>query len=482
MLRLGSLFDGIGGWQLAATHNGVTPVWSSEIEKFPLAVTKIRFPNTKQLGDINNINVDEIEPCEIVCAGSPCQDLSIAGKRGGLAGERSGLFIRAIDIVRRMRDRTGGKFPRWFIWENVTGAFSSNSGNDFRTVLEKIGQTSIPMPPNGKWAKAGLVECEECEIAWRVLDSQYWGVPQRRSRIFLVADFTRGKRRAREVLFVEPCLSGNLGQSEKAQQGVARGTESSTGNTGETIILQQHRSEIRVKRDTKTPTLKADMGTGGNNMPLIFNDQGGSVMKVESDNKVGTLRAEAHGNNPIVLESNQNHATVTNNGICPTLSASMGMGGGYVPMVVPDKAGTLVAGYAKCYNDNPIERGYCVLSKQYLRAEENPDVAGTLTANDYKEPPVVCIGNGQVDQLKMNSVVGALNCMHDQQAVMCHNLIRRLTPLECERLQGLPDNWTLINDKSCSDSARYRAIGNGMAQPCADFIVRRIVEVERRIP
>ena len=193
-LTLGSLFDGLGGWQLAAVNAGIKPIWSSEIEKFPMDITRKWFPNTIQLGDITKLNGEDIPPVDIICAGSPCQDLSIAGKRAGLEGERSGLFRKAVDIVQGMQKATNGEYPRYFVWENVPGAFSSNKGQDFRAVLEEIGQTDIPMPPNDKWATAGLVECENAEIAWRVLDAQYWGVPQRRKRIFLVADFAKTAR------------------------------------------------------------------------------------------------------------------------------------------------------------------------------------------------------------------------------------------------------------------------------------------------
>ena len=202
-LTLGSLFDGIGGWQIAAFHSGIKPIWSSEIDEFPMRVTKKWFPNTIQLGDITKLDGAEIPPVDIICAGSPCQDLSVAGKRAGLEGERSGLFRKAIDIVRGMRKSTGVQ-PRFFIWENVPGAFSSNKGQDFRAVLEEIGQTYFPMPPNDKWTTAGLVECENAEIAWRVLDAQYWGVPQRRRRIYLVADF--GGQTAPKILFNQESL------------------------------------------------------------------------------------------------------------------------------------------------------------------------------------------------------------------------------------------------------------------------------------
>lgn len=189
MTTIGSLFDGIGGWQLAARHCGAKTLWSSEIEAFPKLVTSIHFPDTKQLGDINDINGADIEPVDIICAGSPCQDLSIAGKRAGLEGKRSNLFYQAMRIVREMREKTNEKYPKYFIWENVTGAFTSNSRRDFQSVLEEIGQTDIPIPKSGKWARSGLVRSDQCEIGWRTLDAQFWGVPQRRKRIFLVAGF-----------------------------------------------------------------------------------------------------------------------------------------------------------------------------------------------------------------------------------------------------------------------------------------------------
>lgn len=177
MITLGSLFDGIGGWQLAAVRNGVEPLWSSEIDPFPASVTKEHFPNTIQLGDVTKINGAEIPPVDIICAGSPCQDLSIAGKRAGLEGGRSNLFYQAMRIVREMRRKTNGTYPKFFVWENVLGAFSSNNRRDFEAVLEEIGQTDIPMPASGRWARAGMVRSPKCGIAWRVLDAQFWGVP-----------------------------------------------------------------------------------------------------------------------------------------------------------------------------------------------------------------------------------------------------------------------------------------------------------------
>ena len=228
-LTLGSLFDGLGGWLLAAKENGIRPIWSSEIDDFPMAVSKYHFPEVQQLGDITKLDGAELPPVDIICAGSPCQDLSIAGKREGLAGERSGLFRKAIDIVRGMRKATNGEYPKWFVWENVPGAFSSNKGHDFRAVLEEITETDIPMPDSGRWSKGGLVRSPKCNVAWRTLDAQYWGVPQRRARIFLIAGFGSDSRP--EVLFEPESLSRDTEESKDERKGTARDTAQSTDTT-----------------------------------------------------------------------------------------------------------------------------------------------------------------------------------------------------------------------------------------------------------
>ena len=203
-LTMGSLFDGIGGFPLAAVRKGITTVWASEIEAFPIAVTKLRFPRMTHVGDITKLNGANLPPVDIICGGSPCQDLSVAGARAGLAGARSGLFMEQMRIVREMRaaDQERGRFgvdirPRWMCWENVPGAFSSGTPKyeDFRIVLEEIVRISfpdevIPSPYPGSWPDAGELRVgDEFSLAWRCLDAQYWGVAQRRKRIFLLADF-----------------------------------------------------------------------------------------------------------------------------------------------------------------------------------------------------------------------------------------------------------------------------------------------------
>ena len=218
-LKLGSLFDGSGTAPLAATMCGIEPVWASEIEKYPIAVTSARFPNMKHLGDITKIDGAAIEPVDIICGGSPCQDLSVAGKQAGLhEGERSHLFFEMTRIIKQMREATNGKYPRYCIWENVPGAFSSNKGYDFLAVLKAFAEIAdpeiyVPEPKQKArgaglaWQPAGYVAGDGWSIAWRTVDAQYWGVPQRRRRIYLVTDLAG--ERADEILFEQHCMPWN---------------------------------------------------------------------------------------------------------------------------------------------------------------------------------------------------------------------------------------------------------------------------------
>ena len=212
-MKLGSLFDGSGGFPLAGVLFGIEPVWASEIEQFPIRVTKQRFPGMRHLGSVTEVKGDEVEPVDIITFGSPCQDLSVAGKQAGIhEGERSSLFFEAMRIIKEMRqnDRNNGRSgihvrPRFAIWENVPGAFSSNGGDDFRAVLEAFSEVGegrnipLPHPPGGRWKPAGVIVGNGWSLAWRVYDAQFWGVPQRRKRIYLIADF--GSERAGEILF-----------------------------------------------------------------------------------------------------------------------------------------------------------------------------------------------------------------------------------------------------------------------------------------
>lgn len=502
MIKLGSLFDGIGGWPLAAVKAGAVPVWASEIEKFPQQVTEKHFPDMKQLGDITKVDGSKIEPVDIITIGSPCQDLSVAGKREGLAGARSGLFMDAIRIVREMRKATNGKYPRFIVWENVPGAFSSNKGADFRAVLEEIGETSIPMPKSGRWSKAGMVRSENFKITWRVLDAQYWGVPQRRKRIFLVADL--GGKCAGEILFKPESVSRDTEKSSSEGERVTGTAEncfraagfkprnsaksrsigyaeeqsptlSTSANEIVMVYDMTHANDvIRTAPDGIVPTLNARMGTGENQVPLVQKYVYGADL---------SQKAEGIGFKKEVS-------------VCLTIGTHAGHGAHVISEVIPinDKATRYKGGGITRQNDG---------SGNGLGIGKPGDPAPTLTSCD-RHAVSYCVGNGQLDQAKLSDKVGALNCMHDQQAIMigyqnkigclnardykgvgnqyvnegkcivdCEYKVRRLTPTECERLQGLIDGYTVGG----SDSARYKALGNGMAQPCPDFVIKRIVDV-----
>ena len=320
-LTLGSLFDGSGGFPLAGILAGVEPVWASEIEPFAIRVTTKRLPKMQHYGDVSGISGTDLEPVDIITFGSPCQDLSIAGKRSGLDGSRSGLFYEAIRIVKEMREKTHGEKPRFIVWENVPGAFSSNKGEDFKAVLEEVIRIKepqappLPPPEKGRWPCADCYLGDGWSMAYRVLDAQYWSVPQRRARIFLVADFAGGC--APEVLFKSEGVSGYTPQGFRQGQGAAGDPEESPGAAGGT-----------------------DEGYRGR---VILNDQGGSRMDVSED-VVSTLRAEAH-HPPVLLDGPPGAA-----GFCTEHSANA-RGIGYEEETSPTlRAGVVPAAIALDYH------------------------------------------------------------------------------------------------------------------------------------
>lgn len=277
-LTLGSLFDGSGGFPLGGLLTGqITPVWSSEIEPFAIRVTTKRLPQVKHYGDVSAISGADLPPVDIITFGSPCQDMSIAGKRDGLDGSRSSLFYEAIRIVKEMRCKTNGEKPRFIVWENVPGAFSSNKGQDFKAVLEAVigvkePAASVPAPEKKGWPDADYYVGDGWSVAYRVFDAQWWGVPQRRKRIYLVADFA--DQSAPEILFNSEGLSRYSAEGFCAWQRAAAGAEGCTGEAG-------------------------CNGAGGR---ICLNDQGGTQMDVSED-VTGTLRAQEHGHQPCVLEA-----------------------------------------------------------------------------------------------------------------------------------------------------------------------------------
>lgn len=595
-LTLGSLFDGSGGFPLGGLISGITPVWASEIEPFPIRVTTKRLPQVKHYGDISKMNGADLEPVDIITFGSPCQDMSIAGKRDGLSGSRSSLFYEAVRIIKEMRCKTNGQKPRFIVWENVPGAFSSNKGEDFRAVLEevcKIKDESVSVPKPNKRNSAGKIMGNDYSVAWRQFDAQFWGVPQRRKRIYLVADFAGWC--AGKILFESEGMSGYSPKSIQSWQGSATAAAEGTGDAGIGLMFENHGQDARYTGPLDvSQTVLSTYGTGGNNQPFVVETpktlkirsgcEGGGKGPLIQENKSATLGTnndqtlfqpvaygicskdsnsmksanpssgfyeadtsrtiDGNGGNPscnqggiAVIEGNGTrpshkgdgykesdvmytlnateqhavafadvHATLSaNDGPKGPSSQMMGnphenfvgepaygigrpaMNQGYNAMfsfqIEEEVEPTIVAAGASGVA-HPV---YCTSKASYhTTAEEN--LAGTLVASDYKDPPTVTAEPKYI--------------------------VRRLTPTECARLQGFPDWWcddlaienptdediSLWKDifqnhadamgkktkpksenqirkwlqSPHSDSAEYKMWGNGVALPNVVFVLSGI--------
>lgn len=280
-LTLGSLFSGSGGFEFGGKLAGITPLWASEIEPFPIAVTRKNLPEVRHLGDVRDINGADVTPVDVLTFGSCCQDLSNSGKKAGLDGSRSCLFFEAIRIIKEMRAATNGKYPRYAVFENVKGLFWVGQGEDFRRVLEQFcsvvgykDKKNIPPKPD-RWRSAGCIMADDFSLAWRLFDASGWGVPQRRERVYLVADFTG--QSAPQILFESEGLRWNISESRKPWEDYPRSSEESTGETSSrfnlnnSLVLENHPqdSRIKIKTDGLCQTLTTNMGTGGNNVPLV---------------------------------------------------------------------------------------------------------------------------------------------------------------------------------------------------------------------
>lgn len=446
----------------------------------------------KHLGDITKIHGDKIEPVDCITFGSPCQDLSIAGRRAGLAGERSGLFIEAVRIIKEMRSSTNGLYPTFAVWENVPGAFSSNGGEDFRAVLEELARVeqpdvSIPRPSGrgGRWSKAGAIAGNGWSLAWRQLDAQYWGVPQRRKRIALVADF--GGQRASEILFERTSLSRHPDEGIPTWKSVA-GLAKNCAAGNDRVVAEGGRNaaytlKIRsgcagggkgaLVQTEKTGTLSTLQDQTLFQVIPVLNDQGGGAMSV-SYNMTGTLRAAEHGHQPIVLESNQVHATVSQTGICPTLPASMGMGGGYIPMITDRKVfdargngdGKIVPTITGDHENRITDYTAIAIERKTFNEQ---------SFSHYKES-----GKCSTLKAKAGNIGNGSECLIAEKTIRW--IVRRLTPVECERLQGFPDGWTDIGEwtdtkgkkHKYADSPRYKALGNSIALPQWFWIAQKM--------
>ena len=597
----GSLFSGIGGFDYAGELCGIKTLWVCEIEPAPVAILKRHFPGAVQLGNIMEVHGGEIAPVDVLTFGSPCQGMSVAGTRCGLDSDQSEsvLFYEAVRIIYEMREATNGEYPKIIIWENVPGAYSSNKGMDFRAVLETLTKSTIPMPQSGRWATSGMVRGGAVDIAWRTPDAQYWGVPQRRKRIKLIGDFTGGC--AARLLFECDRLSGYFAKSREQRQGTATDTEDGAGTADRNIYsIENHANDSRVgiREDGTVQTLTQRMGTGGGNVPMVMqpvgvdaynltttgnvfatltansgsspthsgpsvmqpvivlNDQGGSVMNV-SENITGTLRAQTHGNEPIVVAPEkepviafnalQDPVSLENKTPCITQGNNKA---GQANIAIAYSFDSLASNSMKSSNPNSgcrevtvartidtarpdpsknqggiaiVEPAYCLQGNMIGRAEKNgpqgngvnEDVSFTLNATD-KHAVAYSLDRAAYNQGR-NAQYGisiqddgtTQTMVAKGPGVVCappRYIVRRLTPMECERLQGFPDGWTEwgsidwaedmskkykkdfekgkmrrgMNDnemlKKMSDSARYKGLGNAVDIPTTLAIMATVNE------
>ena len=589
-LTLGSLFDGSGGFPLGGLISGITPLWASEIEPFPIRVTTKRLPQMKHYGDVSAQNGANLPPVDIITFGSPCQDMSVAGKRSGLDGERSSLFYQAVRIVKEMRCKTNGKYPRFVVWENVQGAFSSNKGEDFRAVLSSLCKIkredyAVPELPNGKWDNAGCIMAEDFSLAWRLFDAQYWGVPQRRKRIYLVADLDGGS--AGKILFESEGVSGYTSQGFRSWQGTAGSAEESVGASSlclndqggqrmdvtedftatlraasnhPPLVFENHSQDTRYKGPLDVAqTVSSTYGMGGNNQPFVLETpktlkirsgcEGGGKGALIQENKSATLSCnndqtvfvpkcygicskdsnsmksdnphsgfyeaetsrclDANGGNPSCNQGGMAVVAVQGSmigraekngpqgsGIGEDVSVTLNTADRHAvafsqeayDKYVENDTGSSLRASGGMYGGGSETLVYSTSKNSYhTEAEEN--LANTLVATDYKDPPTV--------------------------AEEPQYIIRRLTPTECARLQGFPDWWcddlgtenpteddiaywsevfethrkimgTSTKPKTekqiikwlkdpYSDAAEYKMWGNGVALPNVCFVLAGIV-------
>ena len=411
----------------------------------------------KHLGDITKIHGDQIEPVDCITFGSPCQGLSMAGKRLGFDDNRSVLFLDAARIIKEMRTATNGMYPTVAVWENVPGAFSSNGGEDFRAVLEELARveqpdTSIPKPPKGgRWSKAGAIAGNGWSLAWRQLDAQYWGVPQRRKRIALVADF--GGQRAAEILFERTSLSGNPDESIKAWKTFARTPEASVA--GYDRIVESGNS-ITGDAESEGTGRSGGKGTG---RVLESDHRETSTRCTEPAAYTLKIRSGCEGGGKGALVQTELSATISTlqdqTLFQPVVYDARGNGDGkIVPTITGDHENRITD-----YTAIAIERK--TFNEQSFSSYKESDKCSTLKAKSGN------IGNGS-------------ECLIAEKAIRW--IVRRLTPVECERLQGYPDGYTDIGDWTDSkgkkhkyaDSPRYKALGNSIALPQWFWLVQKM--------
>lgn len=450
----------------------------------------------KHLGDITKMNGFSAPPVDVITFGSPCQDLSVAGKRAGLAGERSGLFMEAVRIIKEMREATNGQYPQYAVWENVPGAFSSNKGEDFRAVLEELARIkeagiSIPGPDKSKWAKAGLITGDDWSIAWRTMDAQHWGVPQRRLRISLVLDLTGG--RAGEILFEPESLRGHFAPGITPGQAAAGTVENGAGAADRAFTLKIRSGCDGGGKGALVQTEKSATLSTLQDQTLFAADPTFCIQGNTLDRPAGAFALDCRN-------------MTANAELSATLQAKSN-GGQSLNYINP-------VCYAATTEPNMVICNDC---------------SPAIRSRDYKDPNIVCYdarGNGDgitsptmtgdhnsrvtdytAITLQGDTVVGAdlyNGTLTGDKAVTLTTatgqggantgpsviekiirwIVRRLTPTECERLQGYPDGWTDLGEwidgkgktHKDADTPRYKALGNSIALPQWYYVLGGIAD------
>ena len=533
-ITMGSIFSGSGGFELAGQMSGIIPVWASEIEPFPILVTTTHFPDMKHFGDIKKMNGGLIPKVDIITGGSPCQDMSIAGKREGLDGSRSNLFREQIRIVKEMREsdkadgRTGKEVrPRFMVWENVPGAFSSNKGEDFRCVLEEICQVadaevSIPRPPKGKWGGQGTIVGDGYSVSWRTLDAQYWGVPQRRKRICLVTDFGGGT--APEILFEQDSLRGDTKEGSKERKDTATGAEDGSYKSDRTNdeCLNNSIKAFHITQDPISMKISPCLTQGNSNT-----GQATIGVVIPVMDKASRYKSQKTANGFGVGDEDDPACTLTTadrHSIAYSIDRAafnQGVNAKYNIGIAKDIAQTIVA-------KGPGAVAHETYAMQSFGEYKHSGKASSIKQRDFKDATdlVVAFEPGTVSRVGghyyEDGKAGTIRAKpgDNQQTIINDYIVRRLTPTECGRLQGFPDGWTdnlaiaepteddilywrmifkehaeALGEKKKektdnqirkwlqnpeSDSAKYKMWGNGIALPCATFVMKRVAQKLQR--
>ncbi len=488
-LKLLDLFSGIGGFSIAAERAGIETVAFCEIDKFPQSVLRYHYPQTPIINDVCQLTKESfksatgLDSVDIICGGSPCQSFSVAGKREGIKGV-SGIFYEYARIIKELS-------PKYVVWENVPGVLSSDEGRDFDRVLCAFtGHDSIEFT---KWGTCGYFEGKQgyYNVAYRIFDSRYFGVPQRRRRIFLVGSL--GDDSCAKILFEQESVRGNIAQSEKSRKDAPAFVESSfggfrqselgqtlttsggsIGNGGETIVLdskqtlfENHSQDSRYEQKDISPTITSRAGTGGNNLPIIVKQHNHGEVSVSEVSPTLNSQAGA-GRIPMTLAFTQNDAA---RDVSENLATTLRSGG---------KGGSL-------------NQAVCIDMRNATRNPEYDKGTGCGIGDEGEPTPTLSGGQVHAVAIQENIInrqdhnggngMGAMeeNCYTlnatGVHAIATRSVVRRLTPLECERLQGFPDNWTLT--PTAGDTKRYKALGNAITVNVAEWIFKRLTKISK---